>query len=155
MEPKAVSRPGDAGCVVSRRSINPEEFLNLGSPTIGTAKMVTPTLGRQVEFAPSPQQPTTPATPQAAMENVASSYNTPPGAEPSCFDSPSTPYFLHPQHLIQQTCPPRQTQQALFPATDSNGGRANNNLKQRLLLARRKSLQFVPKVGSPLAKMFG
>jgi len=139
MEPKTLASS-------SRRSINTEEFLNLEPPTadVGTSKTTLPS--RQVGFAPSPRVP---------AEEVLSSYATPERSEPVCFESPTTPYFLHPQQLVQQTCPPKQTQQPLFPTAGSRGGPSSEDVRQRLLLARRKSLQFVPKIGSPLAKLIG
>lgn len=65
--------------------------------------------------------------------------------------SPGTPYFLHPQDLIQKSCPPkagmRGGAEGGAPATMDG---ANKELKQRLLLAKRKSMEWAPKVSSPL-----
>lgn len=81
-------------------------------------------------------------------------YATPPapvGDLTSDSLSPTTPYFLHPAKLVQQTCPPKQTQQPLFPRDDERAGeRKNEGVNRRLELVRRKSLQWAPKVGSPL-----
>jgi hypothetical protein len=74
----------------------------------------------------------------------------------------ATPYFLRREELVQRTCPPKaergggEGEDGLrFGYVDGDvSGSANGSefLMQRLLLARRKSLQWAPKVGSPLAK---
>jgi hypothetical protein len=74
----------------------------------------------------------------------------------------ATPYFLRKEELVQRTCPPKaglgeSEGMEGFQFGDVNSGAsgsANGSgvLMQRLLLARRKSLQWAPKVGSPLAK---
>jgi hypothetical protein len=73
-----------------------------------------------------------------------------------------TPYFLRREELVQRTCPPKaglgggeglEGLQFVEGGGDSSGGATGSGvLMQRLLLARRKSLQWAPKVGSPLAK---
>ncbi|KAF1810437.1 hypothetical protein P152DRAFT_515973 [Eremomyces bilateralis CBS 781.70] len=62
--------------------------------------------------------------------------------------SPTTPYFLKPSNLVQQTCPPKQHGQSMFLVDD-----AQTSFKQRLMLAKRRSLEFAPKVPSPLRAM--
>ena len=70
--------------------------------------------------------------------------------------SPTTPYYMSQgAKLIQQTCPPKQTGQALFPVSGEIEEQPDESVRQRLMLARRKSLQFAPKVGSPLGKPLG
>jgi len=74
----------------------------------------------------------------------------------------ATPYFLRKEELVQRTCPPKAglgesegLEGLQFGDVNSGAsGSANGSgaLMQRLLLARRKSLQWAPKVGSPLAK---
>ena len=71
-------------------------------------------------------------------------------------DGAATPYFLRKEELIQRTCPPKRNDAAgsfdyLDMGNPGEGG-SGEGLMQRLLLARRKSLQWAPKVGSPLAK---
>lgn len=74
--------------------------------------------------------------------------------------SPATPYFLSRNaNLTQQTCPPKQTNQGLFSSyTSSNLGSGNNEsstsgkeLRAKLEAARRKSLAYKPRFGSPLS----
>jgi hypothetical protein len=52
--------------------------------------------------------------------------------------------------LAQKTCPPKQFGKSLF-SMDTLG----SPLKNRLLLARRKSAEYAPKIGSPLRRGFG
>jgi len=71
----------------------------------------------------------------------------------SSWGSPTTPYYLSKgAQLLQQTCPPKQTMQPLFPASGRIEDQPDEAVRQRLLLARRKSLQWAPKVGSPLGR---
>ncbi|KAE8380940.1 hypothetical protein BDV26DRAFT_256162 [Aspergillus bertholletiae] len=66
--------------------------------------------------------------------------------------SPATPFFLSQRSkLVQQTCPPKQLRQGLF----SNSGPSEEQpqkLRAKLEAARRKSLAFKPKIGSPLVQ---
>ena len=67
--------------------------------------------------------------------------------------SPTTPYYLSKgAKLVQQTCPPKQTQELLFPVTGRIDDHPDEGVRQRLLMARRKSLQWVPKISSPLGR---
>jgi len=49
--------------------------------------------------------------------------------------------------LIQKTCPPKQLNKGIFTLDE-----AATPFKNRLLLARRKSAEFAPKIGSPLRR---
>lgn len=69
-------------------------------------------------------------------------------------NSPATPYFLHPTEIVQKTCPPKQAQETLFPLSGRIQDQPDESLRQRLMDVRRKSLQFAPKVKSPLSKGF-
>ena len=67
--------------------------------------------------------------------------------------SPNTPYYLSKgAQLVQQTCPPKQRQELLFPISGNIDDQPDEVVRQRLLVARRKSLQWVPKVSSPLGR---
>ena len=67
--------------------------------------------------------------------------------------SPNTPYYLSKgAQLVQQTCPPKQSQELLFPISGNIDDQPDEAVRQRLLAARRKSLQWVPKVSSPLGR---
>ncbi|RAL16011.1 uncharacterized protein BO97DRAFT_440591 [Aspergillus homomorphus CBS 101889] len=81
-----------------------------------------------------------------------------PGSSAYAFDmdaigmSPATPFYLSQRtKLVQQTCPPKQTRQGLF----TNPGPAREptqKLRSKLEAARRKSLAYKPRVGSPLVE---
>lgn len=93
------------------------------------------------------QQPRTPITTDSAA------LNAPPEDDLSQWDSPTTPYYLsRGAQLVQQTCPPKQTGQLLFPVSGNIADQPDENVRQRLLAARRKSLQWQPKVSSPLGR---
>ncbi|PTB74029.1 hypothetical protein M440DRAFT_1339188 [Trichoderma longibrachiatum ATCC 18648] len=59
------------------------------------------------------------------------------------------------EELMTRTCPPKaQKYLELGGGILSRSKDSDENVMQRLMAARRKSLQFAPKVGSPLAKMW-
>ncbi|WQF87497.1 Putative BRCT domain, microcephalin, BRCT domain superfamily [Colletotrichum destructivum] len=69
-------------------------------------------------------------------------------------ETPSTPtdYDSSPtKTLLMQTCPPKQNTFAQMGDGILNRDK-DESVMQRLMAARRKSLQFAPKIGSPLAK---
>jgi hypothetical protein len=107
-----------------------KEFLNFGSP-----------VPRLPAIAPTAAAPETPR-PGIIFDDDASAWG-----------SPTTPYFLSKgAALVQKTCPPKQTMQPLFPLSGMIQDQPDEAVRQRLLLARRKSLQWAPKVGSPLGR---
>ncbi|KAG9238211.1 putative Microcephalin [Amylocarpus encephaloides] len=75
-----------------------------------------------------------------------------------------TPYFLHKEQLIQKTAPPAKGRFFGTPSGDGSSGligegflseKKDESVMMRLMAARRKSLQFAPKIGSPLARAQG
>jgi len=127
-----------------------KEFLDLDSPTTAT----TPAKFGDYEISPAGASAAPldddnldPSTPQANVDP-----NT-------YYDSPTTPYFLHPQELVQRTCPPKQSQQSLFQELDrqreASEQKKPTTVNQRLALMRRRSLQYAPRVASPLARIEG
>ena len=89
-----------------------KEFLNLSPGSRRVTISETPAVSRRVSFAPNHQelaarepQPMTPMKEDDVL--VGDFEHSPIGG------SPATPYFLHPQQLTQQTCPPKQTQELL------------------------------------------
>jgi hypothetical protein len=115
----------------ARTSFSPtKEFLMFDSPA-----------SRRNTFTISP-----PITPQQQQR-------TTNGDDDDMSLSPTTPYFLRPSEITQRTCPPKP--RLLFPGAGEGGGDMvgeDGVVKQRLLLARRKSLQWAPKVSSPLGR---
>lgn len=74
--------------------------------------------------------------------------------DPATSMSPTTPYYLSERaQLIQRTCPPKELRQGLFAGKNTDEERSNS-LKLRLDAARRKSLLWKPKVGSPLGRRY-
>lgn len=72
--------------------------------------------------------------------------------------SPATPYFLNPKELVQKSCPPKSFGQqqplaSLVGALEVDAVGAP--LRERLLLAKRKSLEWAPRVSSPLRNSTG
>ncbi|TVY88920.1 hypothetical protein LAWI1_G007237 [Lachnellula willkommii] len=73
-----------------------------------------------------------------------------------------TPYFLQTEQLMQKTAPPAKGRFFDTPEAEDNSGmeigkgflseKKDESVMMRLMAARRKSLQWAPKVGSPLAR---
>jgi hypothetical protein len=71
-----------------------------------------------------------------------------------------TPYFLHTEQLEQKTTPPGKRYFEVESGDGSGSGgwleeKKDENVTIRLMAVRRKTLQFAPKVESPLAKLAG
>lgn len=67
--------------------------------------------------------------------------------------SPTTPYYLSQgAKLVQKTCPPKQSRERFFPLSGRIEDQPNEAVRQRLMMARRKSLQWASKVQSPLGR---
>ncbi|KHN97714.1 brct domain containing protein [Metarhizium album ARSEF 1941] len=91
--------------------------------------------------------PKTPA-PEAIAKYAAELPETPTTEVPSGIASPSRQSFL------TRTCPPKEGKyRELGEGILSHG--KDEQVMLRLMAARRKSLQFAPKIGSPLAKTWG
>lgn len=124
-----------------------KEFLNLSSsPAPAGHSSPAPFDIGKVTFAPTPSKPATPVAAISAATTPLPVTPTQDVDELTASLSPTTPYFLHPANLVQKTCPPKQTQQPLFPRQEGKV----DEVKKKLELLRRRSLGSVPKVGSPL-----
>jgi len=156
MEPMSLSKLNSLARLSTSEIMSPtKEFLNISSPLSRLETIALSSDDRRVTFA-SHSEPGTHEveafnTPTRNAIGFGGGVDTPGGS--STYGSPASPYFLHPQRLVQQTCPPKQMQQLLFPLSGRIEDQPDERLKQRLMLARRKSLQFAPKVGSPLARL--
>lgn len=136
-----------------------KEFLNLGTPTPRRETVQIPVLDdRRVTFnglEESDVLSTKPTPTKSGAQEVDNEPSTPQQDMASTgagFDSPTTPYFLNPQQLVQQTCPPKQSQQLFFPVSGRIDDEPSESMRQKLTLARRKSLQWAPRTSSPLAR---
>lgn len=154
MEPRALSNlngnafPAETPC--QNRIVS--------SPTNDFVTFDTPASRRDTFIITRPSAPQTPVQATIPSNGVAGRNDdcgNPPDDEPTqSWDSPTTPYYLsRGAQLVQHTCPPKQqTQERLFPLSGRIEDQPDAALRQRLMAARRKSLQFVPKVGSPLGR---
>lgn len=109
-----------------------------------------------------------PATPEQSATGDRDHYHIPqtPGYNFANLDaigmSPATPYFLSSRaQLVQQSCPPKQSQQGLFPMSkpktmsslfENDDEDERRKQRARMEAARRKTNFFKPKVGSPLGR---
>ncbi len=142
-----------------RKSMEPRMLANVNgnlipaeTPARATAAEMSPTkefltfsspVSRRESLMIEPQAPTTPLANTVAAED----------GDESSWGSPTTPYYLSKgAQLVQQTCPPKQTQQLLFPLSGRIEEQQDEKVRQRLLMARRKSLQWASKVQSPLGR---
>ena len=160
MEPMSIRNPLSSPAKQTPSGTSPtKELLNLGTPTPRRETVQLPNVDdRRVTFTDLAEQDVMSAesTPtKADAQEAETEPSTPQQAMPygvAGFDSPTTPYFLHPQQLVQQTCPPKQSQQLFFPVSGRIEDEPSESMRQRLTLARRKSLQWAPRTSSPLAR---
>ncbi|KAJ5130309.1 uncharacterized protein N7515_006348 [Penicillium bovifimosum] len=157
-----------------RKSMEPRALSNVNGTLVRVSESPAPSAGRRrsgvnpgaVEgfrkiTPPTHKQPATPP-----QQISADSYKFPatPGYNFANLDaigmSPATPAFLgNRSKLVQQSCPPKQTNRGLFPSSRPTGrlsdeGDDEESRRQRrfrMEAARRKSLVYKPAVGSPLA----
>ncbi|CRG90111.1 Muscle M-line assembly protein unc-89 [Talaromyces islandicus] len=154
-----------------RKSMQPRALANINGSLLSSSTSSRPsrsstewegTVENFRRMSPSPSTPP-PAAGESFLSKISEAPKTPTtgGGDSSYtfnFDfsamSPATPYFLsQPSRLIQQTCPPKQTNQGLFSVhSESQGPRTNSDLRAKLEAARRKSLAFKPRLESPLSQ---
>ncbi|KAL3443449.1 hypothetical protein BJX65DRAFT_197083 [Aspergillus insuetus] len=155
-----------------RKSMEPRALANVNGTLVkNTTPSTSSTNRRQSEATRNAARSTTPAsrndrsapsTPQTTARKREPDYKfwqtpkTPCAAAlgynlDSIGMSPATPFYLSQRSkLVQQTCPPKQTQQGLFSRSGPVDEETSQRLKAKLEAARRKSLAFKPAVGSPL-----
>lgn len=130
-----------------RASTSPtKEFLNLSSPAkerrATSSGASTPSPAKADASTKTSTAPLTPARPMSGEY------------DDDLDDGEPTPYFLHPARLVQQTCPPKQSQSLLFPVSGRIDDQTDESVRLRLANARRRSLAWRPRVGSPLSRDF-
>ncbi|KAJ5128837.1 hypothetical protein N7526_007003 [Penicillium atrosanguineum] len=158
-----------------RKSMEPRALSNVNGTLVRTAEPSTPSasgrrhganLGAIETFRkitpPTPVQ--VPSTPEQSNDHYAIPQT--PGYNFANLDaigmSPATPYFLSNRNkLVQQSCPPKQSQQGLFstskPSTrrelfDEDDDDERRKQRTRMEAARRKTNLFKPSAGSPLKR---
>ena len=153
-----------------RKSMEPKVLAHLNGSLVSAPAAATPRRAASYEYSPtksllgstSPDDEVSlvggaemlrmPATPGAATSGALSMGVVTPGGV-SQWGSPTTPYFLNKgAELLQKTCPPKQTGQGLFPVSGNIEEVEDGEMRRKLIAARRKSLQWVPKVSSPLSR---
>lgn len=166
-----------------RKSMEPRALSNINGTLVKTDPTAAdrrrsgvtppiPFLSRSgTESSEPPQTPTSSRKYNPAHTEADQSYTQTPRTPGYRFNmddymgmSPATPFYLSRAKIVQQTCPPKQTNQGLFPVSsavkargrggldggdDVEGSRA---LRLKLEAARRKSLAFKPSRGSPLVE---
>lgn len=164
MEPRALANSyGTISTSNSPAKLSPpdmsptKQYLNLSPPSLRKDIIAVPDTERRFAMAPvggALVLDQFPITPLKLDKETFEDANTPHFYDgfDSMAGSPTTPYFLHSKQLTQQTCPPKQTQELFFPVSGRIEDQPDASLRHRLLLARRKSLQWAPKIGSPLAE---
>ncbi|KAI4276369.1 MAG: hypothetical protein LQ337_002540 [Flavoplaca oasis] len=147
-----------------RKSMEPRALANLNGSLIPAE---TPSKAPPVEISPTKEFMTfdtpvsrretfeilkqIPSTPVADIETT--NGGTADGEDFNSPLSPTTPYYLSKgAQLVQQTCPPKQSQELFFPLSGRIEDQPDAAVRQRLMMARRKSLQWASKVQSPLGR---
>ncbi|KAL2369263.1 hypothetical protein RJZ57_006336 [Blastomyces gilchristii] len=174
MEPRALSNMN--GSIIKldsstssnsgkRNGANRETFHELMrvSPTPSSSRRETrewgsPELQQQQHFA-TRSTPTNPSRSTALSPTSAAETPTTPDFN-YAFDfdgvsapSPITPYYpSQGTQWAQQTCPPKQLRQGLFDDNGRGDSQMSEGLRIMLQAARRRSLVWKPKVGSPLGR---
>lgn len=163
MEPRALINMNgsltDADAPRSRKSSGEHKAVRQSTSPTQTATPQRAPLGERHIIAATPTQgdeddnSSTASIPFQQMSTPtgfvpAMSTETPGGS-----GSPTTPYYLSQgAKLVQQTCPPKQTGRGgLFPVTGRIEDVEDVGVRARLEAARRKSLVWKPRVGSPLS----
>lgn len=161
MEPRALSNlngnlvPAGHQAPAKTPAINmspTKEFLTFDTPS---SRRETFIISPQPSSARTPTQELEagilPATPNAqSATNDFDELN-----DGSAWGSPTTPYYLSKAaELVQRTCPSKQMLEVggLFPISGNVEDQPDESVRQRLLAARRKSLQWVSKTRSPLGR---
>lgn len=159
MEPRLVAN--QQGTLVTVATPSKEAAYEVTSPTAefrtfsGSSRRssirVSPLVERDEQDSREPQAPATPIQ-QSSGDRDEDLLNLTPWGNTD-MGSPTTPYFLAKgASLVQQTCPPKQLGQPLFPLSGRIEDQPDQSLRQKLMIARRKSLQWAPKIKSPLGR---
>lgn len=157
-----------------RKSMEPRALSNVNGTLVHTAEPATPSAsGRRCgadwgamesfrKITPPVQVPATPEQSSSSADRF--QFPQTPGYNFANLDaigmSPATPYFLSNRaQLVQQSCPPKQSQQGLFPVSTSMASLFGDDdederskQRARMEAARRKTNFFKPSVGSPLKR---
>ncbi len=183
MEPRAlINMNGSLSAAKGRRSFSAEMTKEMRDELVATPGKGEPTPKRRAEdedmgedsiisssldsgFSTPTGVHNATAFGASKTSNPAIGLTTPTGHvnyDPSNEMSPTTPYYLSQGvKLVQQTCPPKQTQKGLFETSGTGGGfpvtgriedQPDESMRVRLEAARRKTMNWRPRVASPLGR---
>lgn len=124
-----------------------KEFMTFDTPASRRETfMIEPQQPNEQSDESTKPMPETPATPTMCGDGL---------VDDGSSWSPTTPYYLSKgAALIQRTCPPKRAGDSvgLFPISGNPEDQPDDQVRRRLLEARRKSLQWVSKTRSPLGR---
>ena len=157
MEPRALANLG-GNLIPATNNSETSPVKNAVSPTTEFLTFDTPKSRREtfvIERQPEEEnrdgatvasEAEFPTTPNIDLDSV--------DADESDLASPTTPYYLSKgAELVQRTCPPKQMNQgSLFPSSGDIDDQPDENVRRRLMEARRKSMQWISKTRSPLGR---
>lgn len=135
-----------------RKSMEPRMLANIGGNLVPIA---TPAKSTRKSLRLSNARESTASSSMDVDETVLVPFT--PGQETSydALGSPTTSFLIgEGSKLIHQTCPPKQSQQSLFPLSGNLEDQPDKRVRERLAKARRKTMEFIPRVGSPLGQGF-
>jgi hypothetical protein len=129
-----------------------KEFLTFNTPTSRRETFIIEPQRPEESVTESAEHPVAdPSTPRVTFgdddDNVLE--------DGSAWGSPTTPYYLSKgAELVQRTCPPKQmvAMGGIFPLSGDIEDQPDENVRRKLLEARRKSLQWQSRIRSPLGR---
>lgn len=153
MEPRALINANGSLSTARGRSVSAEMTKEMKDELINTPvrRPLSP-LEKSADVL-SVKDDETEGSPESGIEALAT---TPTGFvnyDPSTSMSPKTPYLMKEgAKLIQQSAPPKQIQQGLFPVSGKIEDQPDENTRNKLEVARRRTMNWKPRVASPLGK---
>jgi hypothetical protein len=153
MEPRALLNANGSLSTARGRSISAEMTKEMRDELINTPVRRPLSRLENSTDVPNVEDTESEGSPESDIEALAA---TPTGFvnyDPSTSMSPKTPYLLKEgAKLIQQSAPPKQIQQGLFPVSGKIEDQPDENTRNKLEVARRRTMNWRPRVASPLGK---
>ena len=153
MEPKSLINANGSVSTTRGRSISAEMTKEMRDELVNTpvrrplSPSANPSNVLEVEDEEGISSPDSGVEAQAATPTGFVKY------DPSTSMSPKTPYLMKEgAKLIQQSAPPKQIQQGLFPVNDKTEDQPDENMRNKLEAARRRTMNWRPRVASPVGK---
>lgn len=153
MEPRALINANGSLSAARGRSTSAEMTKDMKDELVNTPirRPLSPLENSAEAFSPEHDDvegsPESDAEPQAATPTGFVKY------DPSTSMSPKTPYLMKEgAKMIQQSAPPKQLHQGLFPVSGRIEDQPDENTRNKLEAARRRTMNWRPRVASPLGK---